>query len=176
MKSEFACPIDGCDASFFTEKGLDFHMVGSHNESEKPKGETKVKPKVKVKKEAKPPAKKAKKQSKRVSKLNKLAKLRFEPANLTEGQKISKSNLAALFPHDPEISKHYTGKGRVVKTVSELLVDRTYIIKAANETRGGFMRYIVESKRVRIGWVEGPVPQMKKKYHISYPNVIRLDW
>ena len=142
-------------------------MTSKHGESEI---------KVKVKKVRAPPSEVKKKQSKRTSKLNKLASLRFIPANLKEGQKISKKNLMSLFPHDPEIAKYYSEKGHVVKNISELLVDKNYTIKTANKTRGGFKRYIAKSERVKVTWVEGPVPNMRKKYHISYPHVIRLDW
>ena len=35
MKEEYKCPIDGCDSSFFTEVGLNFHVKSKHGNQPK---------------------------------------------------------------------------------------------------------------------------------------------
>ena len=172
MKSEFICPVSGCDASFFTEKGLDFHMVSNHSESEKPKIESKSKSKVKVKTSAPKPAKK--KQSKRIAKLNKLAKSRFVPANLKEGDKVSKKKLCTLFPTNQVISKFHEGRRQESAEFSKLISAGSYKVTKVAITRGKMTRYTLESKKLRIIWVEGETTALKNNFLVGRPNVIQL--
>lgn len=175
MKAQFACPIDGCEAKFFTEVGLSFHVKGKHDAEEKKASPKTVAPvKAEPKKAKQPKDKPLLKKATKISKLNKLAKSRYKSVKLEVGQELTHKELCLLFPNDPIISIHsHIPANRIENHLSVILTDKKYKVTNAGETRGGFMRYILESPLLRVAWVEGDTPALKVKYRISYPRVTR---
>ena len=179
-EAEIKCPIDGCDGSFFTQTGLDFHVKSKHSEVEKKPAKqisTPKKPKSTMpKKDPKvieidydAVAEKAQADFKAMRK-----KMRKQPISLKEGQKVSAKKLMQILKHDPKIkiakgSKHFRAKPWTTKPLSKWIGKDSFKVTSVNEKSNDWIIYSVESKRLKISWKEGP---LKGKHIISYPIVI----
>ena len=179
-KAEIKCPIDGCDGAFFTQTGLDFHIKNKHGEVEKIPEK-----KVSIAKKPKPkaPKKTIKDESIDVDKVVKQAlevykamkkKMRKEPIELKIGQKLSAKQLIKLLKHDPVVnisngSSKLRAKPWTRKNLSDWIGKDSFKVTSVNEKNNNWIIYIIESKRLKITWKEGPI---KGKHNISYPTVI----
>lgn len=179
MKEAYKCPIDGCDTSFFTEVGLNFHIKSKHGSA--PKVEPKPKPKPTPKKE-KVVVVKAKKEpkEKRVSvteyekqtkeKAAKLWKKRMKAmrksiAKIKVGDKLTKAELIKIVG-DPEDLSVGESPG---KKFSDSLKKQKFSITKVMKKENDWYIFYAESPSQRVVWKEGPI---KGKHFVTIPRVI----
>jgi hypothetical protein len=179
-KAEIKCPINGCDCVFFTQTGLDFHVKNKHSKVEK-----KLTKKVSKPKKPKPTAPKkdpkvvkvdydavAEKAQADFKAMRK--KMRKQPISLKKGQKLSAKKLIQIFKHNPKVkivrgSEHFRAKPWTTNPLSKWIGKDSFKVTSVNEKNNDWIIYIVESKRLKISWKEGPI---KGRHIISYPIVI----
>jgi len=175
-KEEYNCPIDGCDASFFTEVGLNFHVKNKHEEASKPKPTPKKKAAkvTKVKKE-KPPKEEGltvteyEKQTKELSaKLwkKRLKATRKSLATVKVGDKLTKAELIKLVGDSEGIPQG----DEPAKRFSEGLRKQKFTITSIVEKENDWHIFKAESPTHKVIWKEGPI---KNRHHVIVPVIIK---
>ncbi len=183
MKEEYKCPIDGCDSSFFTEVGLNFHVKTKHGELPKPAAKPtpkKEKPTPKVEKVVKEKPKKEEKE-KRLSvteyekqtkeKSGKLWKKRLKSmrksmATVKVGDKLTRAELVKLVGDSEGISHG----DEPVKRFSDGVRKQKFTITKVKEMKNDWQVFHAESPSQRLVWKEGPI---KGKHFVTIPIIVK---
>ena len=177
-KEEYDCPIDGCDASFFTEVGLNFHVKSKHEEVPKPKPKPKPKKEkvakvVKVKKETKPTKEKTtvveyekqvKDESAKLWK-KRIKAMRKSLATVKVGDKLTKVELIKL---TGDVESIAIGDEKT-KRFSDKLKKQKFTITKVMVKENNWHIFQAESPSQRVIWKEGPI---KNRHHITVPMIV----
>jgi hypothetical protein len=174
-KEEYDCPIDGCDASFFTAVGLNFHVKSKHGEAPKPEPKPKKKEVAvaKVKEEKKPKEEKltvveyeqqAKDGSAKLWK-KRIKGMRKSMATVKVGDKLTTAELIKLIGD----SESLAAGGGAVKLFSDKLKKKKFTITKVVVSKGDWCLFQAESTSQKVIWKEGPI---KNRHHITVPVIV----
>jgi len=183
MKQEYKCPIDGCDSSFFTEVGLNFHVKSKHGNQ--PKVEAKPTPKVaktvpkkaavvkekpkKVEKEKQLSVtdyeKKTKEESSKLWK-KRLKAMRKKMATVIVGDKLTKAELIKIVGDAEDLSVD----GTPPKKFSDRLKKQKFTITKVKKMKNGWQSFHAESPSQRLVWKEGPIDG---KHFVTIPTIVK---
>tara|TARA_B100000131_G_C18119011_1_gene612240 strand:- start:1364 stop:1918 length:555 start_codon:yes stop_codon:yes gene_type:complete len=183
MKEEHKCPIDGCNSTFFTEVGLNFHIKSKHGETPKTKPKPipkKAKPTPKSEKVAKEKVEKKEKE-KRLSatEYEKLAKdlsaklwkkriksMRKSMATVKVGDKLTKAELIKIVGDAEDLSVD----GSPPKRFSDRVKKQKFTITKVKKMKNEWQSFYAESPSQRLVWKEGPV---KGKHYVTIPIIVK---
>tara|TARA_B100000900_G_scaffold406881_1_gene418644 strand:- start:1151 stop:1705 length:555 start_codon:yes stop_codon:yes gene_type:complete len=183
MKEEYKCPIDGCDSSFFTEVGLNFHVKSKHGNQPKVEAKPvpkKEKPTPKVEKVVEEkPKKEEKKNRVSVTEYEKKTKqksgelwkkrlkaMRKKMATVKVGDKLTKAELVKLVSDAEDLSVD----GEPAKRFSERIKKQKFSITKVKEMKNDWKVFHAESTSQRLVWKEGPI---KGKHFVTIPTIVK---